>query len=75
MYEGFCIYDLDKTSDENVIFDGATKLPIQKGKAHFVKVHDYWSDCLQEIINLLPAAQWYIHIDDTDVTSYFDYPQ
>ena len=75
MDDGFCIYDLNETSEENVIFEGATKLPVNRGKARFIKVHDYWSDCLQEIIYLLPGAQWYIRIDDTDVTPYFDYPQ
>ena len=75
MDEGFCIYDWNAISEENVIFEGATKLPVNKGKARFIKVHDYWSDCLQEIIYLLPDAQWDIHIDDTDVTQYFDYLQ
>ncbi len=69
MYEPFCIYDLD--TGEDIIFQGATKLPIDGGEAHFAEVHDYWSDCLQEIIGLLPDAQWHIHIDDVDVTRYF----
>ena len=76
MHEGFCVYDLNTAAGEKkVIFEGATKLPAGKGKKHFVKVHDYWTDCLQEIINLLPDAQWYIHIDDVDVTPYFSYPE
>ncbi|MDE6590001.1 MAG: hypothetical protein K2K53_06595 [Oscillospiraceae bacterium] len=75
MYEPFCVYELDGTFEENVIFQGATKLPLDKGQAHFIKVHDYWAECLQKIINLLPGAQWHIHIDDSDVTQYFDYPQ
>ena len=75
IYESFCVYDLNEPSEENVIFEGATKLPFNKGKDHFIKVHDYWANCLQEIIYLLPDAQWDIHIDDTDVTQYFDYPK
>ena len=75
IYERFCVYDLDEAFEEDVIFDGATKLPVHKGIKHFEKVHDYWADCLQDIIYLLPGAKWYIHIDDTDVTPYFDYPQ
>ncbi len=35
MYEGFCVYDLSEGSEENVIFDGATKLPVNKGQKHF----------------------------------------
>lgn len=75
IYEGFCVYDLDEFSEENVIFDGATKLPLDKEEKHFAKVYDYWGDCLQEIIFLLPGAAWDIHIDDVDITPYFDYPQ
>lgn len=70
--EGFCVYDPHEGSDKTVIFEGAAKLPVNKGKARFIKVHDYWSDCLQEIIDLLPGAHWHISIDDTDVTPYFD---
>ncbi len=75
MYEGFCVYDLSKPSEADVIFEGATKLPLDEGEEHFMKVLDYWADCLQEIINILPHAQWDIHIDDADVTSHFDYPK
>lgn len=74
MYEPFCVYDPDAPSEKDVIFEGATKLPTHKGTGHFAKVYDYWGDCLQEIINLLPGARWHIHIDDTDVTPYFDDP-
>lgn len=35
MYEVFCVYDLDEGSEENVIFDGATKLPLNKGQKQF----------------------------------------
>lgn len=75
MYEPFCVYDLDGTSEAGVIFQGATKLPLDEGQEHFIDVHDYWTECLQKIIHLLPGAQWHIHIDDLDVTQYFDFPQ
>lgn len=75
MYEGFCVYDLDGAAEEDVIFEGATKLPLDEGESHFAKVYDYWADCLQKVIEQLPGAQWDIHIDDTDVTPYFDYPE
>lgn len=70
LYESFRVYDLDTITDKNVIFEGATKLPTDGD--HFIKAHNYWKDCLQEII---PHGQWSIHIDDTDVTPYFDYPE
>jgi len=75
MYEGFCVYDLDRPLETDVIFDGSTKLPLDEGEEHLMKVLDYWADCLQEIINILLGAQWHIHVDDTDVTAQFDYPE
>ncbi|MDE7244949.1 MAG: hypothetical protein K2O18_13385 [Oscillospiraceae bacterium] len=73
MYESFCVYDLDGA--EHVIFEGATKLPIGEGTDHFTEVYDYWADCLQEIIDLLSDASWYINVDDADVTPYFNCPK
>lgn len=57
MYEGFCVYDLNEASEKNVVFEGATKLPIDNGEEYFVKVLDYWAGCLQKIIDILPHAQ------------------
>ena len=74
MYEPFCVYDMSNPTEEHVIFEGATKLPLDEGEEHCTEVLDYWADCLQEIINLLPGAQWDIHIDDADVTQHFDFP-
>lgn len=75
IYEGFCIYDFAELSEGNVIFEGATKLPLDEGMDHTLEVLNYWADCLQEIINILPHAQWHINVDDADITSKFDYPQ
>lgn len=75
MYESFCVYDMSSPSEKNVIFEGATKLPLDEGESHLLEVLDYWADCLQKIIDILPHARWNIHIDDADVTSHFDYPQ
>ena len=74
IYESFCIYDLQEAFAENVIFDGSTKLLLGEGEEHCIKVLGYWADCLQEIIDLLPDAQWNIHVDDADITSQFEYP-
>lgn len=73
IYESFCVYDLQDDFTENVIFTGSTKLPLDEGEEHCFKVLDYWADCLQEIIDLLPDAQWDIHVDDADITSHFNY--
>ena len=72
LYEGFCIYDCPAAG---VLLDGATKLPLDQGQEHLVRVLDYWADCLQEIIALLPGAGWHIHLDDVDLTPHFHFPQ
>lgn len=74
IYEGFCVYDTEEGAEGNVIFEGSTKLPLDQGVEHCTQVLTYWADCLQEIIDLLPGAQWNIHVDDADITSHFDYP-
>lgn len=74
-YEDFCVYDLDDGSfEENVIFEGATKLPPDEREEDCAEICEYWADCIQEIIDLLPDAQWAINIDDSDITARFDYP-
>lgn len=70
LYEGFCIYDLEKSReffDENVILDGSTKLPLDVGEQFFGDIVNWWLKCLQEITDILPGAQWHVHIDDTDL--------
>jgi len=77
MYEAFCLYELDKLPQlqERVVLQGSTKLPPDMEEAEFAQVYDYWGDCLQELILLLPGASWHIHVDHMDVTRYFDYPE
>ena len=74
MYEPFCVYDNSNSTGGKVIFEGATKLPLDEGEEHFAEVFDYWAECLQEIVTLLKGAEWYIHIDDADITEQFDFP-
>ena len=74
MYEPFCVYDNSNSTKENVIFEGSTKLPLDEGEEHFAEVFDYWGECLQEIITLLKGVEWYIHLDDTEITEQFDFP-
>ena len=74
MYEPICVYDNSNSTGGKVIFEGATKLPLDEGEEHFAEVLDYWAECLQEIVTLLKGAEWYIHIDDADITEQFDFP-
>ena len=55
MYEPFCVYDNSNSTGGKVIFEGATKLPLDEGE-----VLDYWAECLQEIVTLLKGAEWCI---------------
>ena len=67
LYEGFCIYNLEKCKDvkeENIIFDGSTKLPTDIEGEFLLNVVDWWLKCLEEIAGVLVGAQWNVHLDD-----------
>ena len=72
MYEPFCVYDNSNPTEENVSFEGATKLPLDEGEEHCAEVFDYWGECLQEIVTILMGVG--AHLDDTDITAQFDFP-
>ena len=72
MYEPFCVYDNSNPTEENVSFEGATKLPLDEGEEHCAEVFDYWGECLQEIVTILMGGGE--HLDDTDITAQFDFP-
>lgn len=70
LYEGFCIYDWESFDDEydkDVIFAGATKLPLDDGADFMQDVTGWWLKCLDEITDHLPGAHWHVHIDDVDI--------
>ncbi len=69
LYEGFCIYDLAEERDEweqDVIFSGATKLP-PEDPLLIAQIANWQLDCLEEITNVLPGAQWRVHLDDLNL--------
>ena len=74
MYEPFCVYDNYNPTEENVSFEGATKLPLDEGEEHCAEVFDYWGECLQEIVTILMGGLVGTHLDDTDITAQFDFP-
>ena len=69
LYEGFCIYRWDTLEDdfdgEHVILQGATKLPLDDLEL-FANVFEWWLDCLTELKDTLPDAQWHVNLDDLD---------
>lgn len=69
LYEGFCIYDLEQDKGElewDVIFSGATKLPPEDSEL-VCQIANWWLDCLEEITQALPGAQWHVNLDDFDL--------
>ena len=68
------MYDNSNPTEENVSFEGATKLPLDEGEEHCAEVFDYWGECLQEIVTILMGGWVVTHLDDTDITAQFDFP-
>ena len=66
------MYDNSNPTEENVSFEGATKLPLDECEEHCAEVFDYWGECLQEIVTILMGGG--AHLDDTDITAQFDFP-
>lgn len=58
--EDFCVYD---SVPENVIFEGATKLPDSDIELSF-EIAEYWLECLTEITKLLNGCEWTVTLDD-----------
>ena len=65
------MYDNSNPTEENVSFEGATKLPLDEGEEHCAEVFDYWGECLQEIVTILMGGWVGTHLDDTDITAQF----
>ena len=59
--EDFCIYD--GVTENDVIFQGATKLPDSDIELSF-EVAEYWLECLTEVTRLLRDCQWLVTLDD-----------
>lgn len=62
--EDFCVYS--DITENDVIFDGATKLPDSDIEISF-EIACYWLECLTEITEVLKDCQWTVTIDDTEM--------
>ncbi|HUT14023.1 MAG TPA: hypothetical protein VMY42_26280 [Thermoguttaceae bacterium] len=65
-WESFCIYDLDDPSEPDMVFEGATKLPDRSVDAMWDTVQ-HWCAVLTEIRQVIPDADWHVHVDDHDI--------
>lgn len=69
LYEGFCIYDLEKDRigyEDDVILEGATKLPPDVDWELYMEIMDWWLECLEEMVDVLTGAEWDVNLDDMD---------
>lgn len=62
----FCIYDPSDPTEPNMIFEGATRLPDNDNDASH-QLAEHWCELLSKIRVVLSAADWHVHIDDTDI--------
>lgn len=63
--EDFCYYP-PPFDREDVIFEGATGLPLESVKSS-VTAAKRWCSALTEIRRAVPGAEWSVHIDDADI--------
>lgn len=62
-WEDFCVYPLGSSDEPDVIFEGATKLPLES-EIEFWASLQYWCQLLSEIRRVLSNAAWTVHVDD-----------
>ena len=65
-WPGFCIYPCDEDTEPDVIFEGATKLPMSS-EDDFWDAIQHWCRVLTLIRRVLADATWAVHIDDADI--------
>ena len=62
-WESFCIYEND---DENVLFDGATKLPNNSEDATWIGIQ-HWCEMLSKIRKILNNSSWDVRVEDHEI--------
>ena len=65
--EDFCIYEYD-TKEAELVFSGATGLPLSGDIWETAEGCYYWAKCLTEIKKIVKGAKWTVHIDDMELT-------
>ena len=66
-WEDFGVYERHKHTGPNVIFEGATGLPMTD-EDEFWEAIQHWCRVLTLIRRVLANATWSAHIDDLDIT-------
>ncbi|MBU8881371.1 hypothetical protein BGM26_20845 [Bacillus sp. FJAT-29790] len=62
-WASFDVYDTEKPTEADVIFEGSTQLPDNSADAMFDGV-DHWTSLLADIRNVIEDAEWYVNVDD-----------
>jgi hypothetical protein len=65
-WESFCVYNLDRDTEPNVVFEGATKLPSNTQNAWLVGLR-HWCRLLTEIRCKVAGCDWRVHVDDFEI--------
>jgi hypothetical protein len=64
--EAFCVYPTDDDTEPEVVFEGATKLPLCTEDVFWASIQ-YWCRLLSEVRCVVPGATWRVHVDDQDI--------
>jgi hypothetical protein len=64
--EDFCVYPIDADTEQGVVLEGATKLPLCSEGA-FAAAVQYWCRLLSELRRVMPNTSWRVHVDDHDI--------
>lgn len=64
--EDFDVYDSNRPTTPDAVFEGATRLPDTSEDALW-EVLQHWCELLSEIRRVLPNASWRVNVDDHDI--------
>lgn len=62
-WEGFTVYNQEKQMEDDIIFEGSTRLPDNSDDAIWEGVQ-HWTALLSQIRCFILDAEWHVHVDD-----------
>ncbi len=62
----FYVYDAERPSEPDLVFEGSTQLPSNDDDA-LSELVQHWCRLLSAIRHLIPGADWHVHVDDQDI--------
>lgn len=64
--EDFCVYLQDGDTEPDIVFEGATKLPLESEEIIWTAVR-HCCRLLSEVRRVIPDAEWHVHVDDCEI--------